>query len=1256
MILRGLTSTDTFTKKRSLYLLKRTIDVSINNPSIQPTTGWTKYFQISESNQKHMQSQWDTYLMLLETIAEFAVHLIKPIFTKITELFPPKHIEPDQIKHLYLYHEWLELLLLQSFSHVNLGVARMCLAAFYDFDFEKYHIFFSHDFICSEIFDYFAGVKMYYKKEKMGDRMLKFYPDYLNRLDREQAHSAVRALLTKLCTKQSRATICYILRCLTLVRFDFGDEIIKCLDALYETHVVTMVVWLRQHVSRLIVHAMLSTCDYKNCTSDAVWRFLSKFNKWCLSSHSFDLICNWLSCDSSRMIHDLKMLMEEIYSNTEIALMLCKRFTFMVPYLNASRDDLNDMLTLFHYNVKSIYTYVLFALLFTLYLATHFDVQDNEEILNFLKYTLRFDHESIAEEWHGLKPDYIKICADYIEKVVACLDGLRLKLITFLESLKSSPPSRIYAMNYVVAVRACFELLNAISQNVSRWNSDQILEMLQAVTNTSIIRVATDSRPSTISDQDSSQHYRALYIAQWKTARSLLSQCDQNGYDPIAMLDSCLDALDAITLEDINIVMDCIKIVLPNVIRVDHDYDLQKVFEIMLTSLKSAKYFNETLPYTSFAGILFNESIILHDQQLVKTYFTKISNIYEITPKLSIPFAYELSRILSNPKIIDFCVDCFTQMILFCNKNMEDFELEQCVIASHLQQDSNGLYPPLIRSERYIRALLLPSLQNLIDSNQTSFVQKLIQTVQDISVSKKFNQNVVMPNSFHHRHRIRIWTLLIMCIPCMNSSSMLDVNKIYKVMLTDTLPSIRAYIETLMSLLCIKFPSEMIPTLAKKLADVNSRAQNLASLITVAGQYILHCSDDALVDHYQTIGVSLLEYTNIHQYAVRSIAQLFMHAFIQRIDWIKIHKPIIYQSLCACPQYNENILRGLDAFMSNSHSVVNWIYKFKNLINIGLWNACNPNRLLNHVSDEGDNIYMDTTPSEFFEFARDVKLYYALYGCTNKSQETKVNVPDYRGVPLRQPMKATNGLQYHYDLLPDTQVEWSQKIVPQAIVNEYQKQVNLDIGAAKVNQLILGQIESMNVPNVQDGNFNFQKKITPWTDLEMSNQINPRIKQIIKERQSLIVMATYVDKIPNLAGLSRTCEIFSAEKLVMSSTKVTSHEMFKSIAVTAQNWLPMDECTEEFVVPYLQTMRANGYTIVGVEQTSDSVPIQNFVFPKKCVIVLGKEKEGIPAETIRAIDVCVEIPQYGMIRSLNVHVSASIFMYEYTKQQLMDKK
>lgn len=51
------------------------------------------------------------------------------------------------------------------------------------------------------------------------------------------------------------------------------------------------------------------------------------------------------------------------------------------------------------------------------------------------------------------------------------------------------------------------------------------------------------------------------------------------------------------------------------------------------------------------------------------------------------------------------------------------------------------------------------------------------------------------------------------------------------------------------------------------------------------------------------------------------------------------------------------------------------------------------------------------------------------------------------------------------------------------------------------------------------------------------------------------------------------------------------------------------------------------------------------------VLVLGREKEGIPVDIIHILDACVEIPQLGVVRSLNVHVSGAIALWEYTRQQ-----
>ena len=91
----------------------------------------------------------------------------------------------------------------------------------------------------------------------------------------------------------------------------------------------------------------------------------------------------------------------------------------------------------------------------------------------------------------------------------------------------------------------------------------------------------------------------------------------------------------------------------------------------------------------------------------------------------------------------------------------------------------------------------------------------------------------------------------------------------------------------------------------------------------------------------------------------------------------------------------------------------------------------------------------------------------------------------------------------------------------------------------------------------------------------------------------------------------------------------------------------MEECPESELPGYLRRLKEEGHALVGLEQTVTSKALGKVEFPEKMALVLGKEKEGIPAKIIQMLDLCIEIPQFGIIRSLNVHVSGSILIWEY---------
>ena len=146
----------------------------------------------------------------------------------------------------------------------------------------------------------------------------------------------------------------------------------------------------------------------------------------------------------------------------------------------------------------------------------------------------------------------------------------------------------------------------------------------------------------------------------------------------------------------------------------------------------------------------------------------------------------------------------------------------------------------------------------------------------------------------------------------------------------------------------------------------------------------------------------------------------------------------------------------------------------------------------------------------------------------------------------------------------------------------------------------------------------------------------------------LVVVASLVDKIPNLAGLARTCEVLGAEALVIAdAARTVSHRDFTAVSVTAERWLPIRDVPVRGLVSYLRRLRREGYALVGLEQTRGAVDVNEYRFPRKTALVLGREREGIDADVLGVLDACVVIPQKGMIRSLNVHVSASVAMAAY---------
>ncbi len=86
------------------------------------------------------------------------------------------------------------------------------------------------------------------------------------------------------------------------------------------------------------------------------------------------------------------------------------------------------------------------------------------------------------------------------------------------------------------------------------------------------------------------------------------------------------------------------------------------------------------------------------------------------------------------------------------------------------------------------------------------------------------------------------------------------------------------------------------------------------------------------------------------------------------------------------------------------------------------------------------------------------------------------------------------------------------------------------------------------------------------------------------------------------------------------------------------------------LTPRLRELRADGFHLIGLEQTTASKSLYEFRFPRQMVLVRGHEREGLDDTSIQMMDDLIEIPVYGLPYSYNVVTAATMALYEYCKQ------
>lgn len=146
-----------------------------------------------------------------------------------------------------------------------------------------------------------------------------------------------------------------------------------------------------------------------------------------------------------------------------------------------------------------------------------------------------------------------------------------------------------------------------------------------------------------------------------------------------------------------------------------------------------------------------------------------------------------------------------------------------------------------------------------------------------------------------------------------------------------------------------------------------------------------------------------------------------------------------------------------------------------------------------------------------------------------------------------------------------------------------------------------------------------------------------------RPRELILVCAPLRSNV-NLSNMLRTAGCCGIGRVIACGNP----SIHKSIARDGGEQVELE--VHRTLLPVLKQVKEEGFTLIGLEQTTGAQNLHHFQFPRKAALVLGNERLGLTDDQLKWMDVCVEIPVYGLPYSYNVATSAALAMYEYCRQ------
>jgi len=146
-----------------------------------------------------------------------------------------------------------------------------------------------------------------------------------------------------------------------------------------------------------------------------------------------------------------------------------------------------------------------------------------------------------------------------------------------------------------------------------------------------------------------------------------------------------------------------------------------------------------------------------------------------------------------------------------------------------------------------------------------------------------------------------------------------------------------------------------------------------------------------------------------------------------------------------------------------------------------------------------------------------------------------------------------------------------------------------------------------------------------------------------------IIIADDIRTPENMGSIIRLGANIGAEKVLFISKKADDFKSFKINKTASGATKKIDwEIVENFSAA--KNLIPNGYKLIAIETTEDSVNIFTNKMQERVAFVVGNEVKGINPDILQQTDTKLYIPIPGSISSLNVTHALSVALFEWYRQ------